>query len=57
MNRAGHDFWLTRHGAGFWDGDWEFKIEDKNVGKHLTEMSKPYGEISIYVGNNGKLYS
>jgi len=31
---AGHDFWLTRnnHGAGFWDGDWEFKIDGKNAG-------------------------
>lgn len=24
VERAGHDFWLTRagHGCGFWDGDW-----------------------------------
>jgi hypothetical protein len=30
VERAGHDFWLTRnhHGAGFWDGDWNMKIPD-----------------------------
>lgn len=47
----GHDFWLTRngHGAGFWDrglgelGDW------------LTKMSKPFGECSLYVNNNGEV--
>lgn len=38
--QAGHDFYLTRagHGAGFWDrglGD---------LGKRLTDASKPYGE-------------
>ena len=49
----GHDFYLTRnrHGAGFWDrglgelGDW------------LTEMSHPYGEFDLYVGDDGKLYA
>ena len=47
--QVGHDFWLTRnqHGAGFWDsglgerGDW------------LTEMAHPYGESSLYVGDDG----
>ena len=42
MERAGHDFWLTRngHGAGFWDGDWEQKI-----GQRATDASKRFGEI------------
>jgi len=50
--QAGHDFWLTRnrHGAGFWDrglGD---------VGKELTAMAHPYGNVDIYKGDDGKLY-
>lgn len=50
--RIGHDFWLTRnrHGAGFWDrglgerGDW------------LTMMAHPYGEASLYVGDDGNIH-
>jgi len=46
LTRAGHDFWLTRnrHGAGFWDGDWE-----ESVGKLLTERAKAFGECLITV--------
>lgn len=53
LSRAGHDFWLTRngHGAGFWDGDWE-----KLVGDLLTRASKSYGEVDLYVGDDGKIY-
>ena len=48
----GHDFWLTRngHGVGFWDrglgelGDW------------LTEQCKPYGDVNLYVGDDGRIY-
>lgn len=45
----GHDFALTRngHGAGFWDrglGD---------LGDRLTAMSKPYGESSVNVSEEG----
>lgn len=52
--RAGHDFWLTRngHGAGFWDGDWE-----EAAGERLTEASKAFGEVYLYVGDNGTIYS
>ena len=41
MGRAGHDFYLTRnrHGAGFWDGDYE-----KEKGERLTEAAHAYGE-------------
>jgi len=51
MELAGHDFWLTRnrHGAGFWDGDWE-------TGEELTEASCKFPEIYLYVGDNGKIY-
>lgn len=49
---AGHDFWLTRngHGAGFWDRGLGA------LGDRLTTASKPYGEVYLYVGDDGKLY-
>ena len=52
-HKAGVDFWLTRngHGAGFWDGDWP------EHGDKLTELSKPYGEVCLYVGDDGLIYS
>lgn len=52
--QAGHDFWLTRngHGAGFWDGDWP-----REVGERLTEASKVYGGVDLYVGDDGLIYS
>ena len=52
MEIAGHDFWLTRngHGAGFWDGDWE-------TGDELTAACKPFGEVYLFVGDDGKIYA
>lgn len=52
--RAGHDFLLTRngHGAGFWDGDWP-----EEVGERLTEASKAFGEVNLYVGDDGLIGS
>jgi hypothetical protein len=52
--RAGHDFWLTRcgHGAGFWDGDWS-----EPAGRKLTEAAKVYGNVDLYVGGDGRIYS
>lgn len=53
--QAGHDFWLTRngHGAGFWD-----RSElDEEIGKQLTDASKKFGEVDLYVGDDGKLYT
>ena len=49
---AGHDFWLTRngHGCGFWDRGLG------QLGKELTEMSKPYGSCHLYVGDDRKIY-
>jgi hypothetical protein len=51
--QAGHDFWLTRcgHGCGFWDGDWSEPAATK-----LTEASKRFGDVDLYVGDDGKIY-
>lgn len=51
--QIGHDFWLTRnrHGAGFWDGDYE-----KELGEKLTELSHKFGEVDLIVGDDGKLH-
>lgn len=56
--RAGHDFWLTRcgHGAGFWDGDYEYK-DGVDDGACLTELSKAFGNVDLYVGDDGKVYA
>lgn len=50
---GGHDFLLTRnrHGAGFWDGDW-----DGGPGKRLTDASHVYGSFHLYVGDDGRIY-
>lgn len=52
--QAGHDFWFTRngHGCGFWDGDWPEPYASK-----LTEAAKEFGEVSLYVGDDGKIYA
>jgi hypothetical protein len=50
--QIGHDFWLTRngHGAGFWDRGLG------EVGDRLSDACKPYGEVYLYVGDDGKVY-
>lgn len=47
------DFVLTRngHGAGFWDGDWPAPADTK-----LTAISKTYGNVSLYRGDDGRIY-
>jgi len=52
--QVAHDFWLTRngHGAGFWDGDYSEPEASK-----LMELSEDFGEVNIYVGDDGKLYT
>lgn len=49
---AGHDFVLTRnhHGVGFWDRGYGDK------GDRLTEAAHAYGDVSLYKGDDGKLY-
>lgn len=51
---AGHDFWLTRngHGAGFWDGDWAEPTATK-----LYELSKRFGQMDVYLGDDGMVYA
>jgi hypothetical protein len=51
---AGHDFWLTRngHGAGFWDGDWP-----EPAATVLTDAAEHYGEVYLYIGDDGLIYS
>lgn len=49
---AGHDFWLTRcgHGVGFWDrGVGE-------TGERLTRAAEKFGNVDLYVGDDGKIY-
>lgn len=50
---AGHDFWLTRcgHGAGFWDGDWT-----EPAASRLTESARKFGNVDLYVGDDGLIY-
>jgi len=51
--RVGYDFWLSRngYGGGFWDGDYE---EEK--GERLTKASEAYGELYIWVDEDGFLH-
>jgi len=51
--QAAHDFWLTRngHGAWFWGGDWP------EGGESLTAICKAFGEIYLYIGDDGKIYA
>ena len=50
--QTGHDFWLTHngHGTGFWDRGLG------EVGDRLTTACRPYGEVDLYVGDDGDLY-
>jgi len=47
----GHDFWLTRnrHGAGFWDRGLG------EIGQKLTKVCHSYGEVYLYISDNGKV--
>lgn len=46
-DRAGHDFWLTRHGhgTGFWD---EGLGPDFDLGSPLSRYCKAYGEFHLW---------
>lgn len=52
MERAGHDFWLTRngHGAGFWDRG----LDD--LGERLSKAARAYGPVDLYIGDDGFVY-
>lgn len=49
---AGHDFGLTRngHGVGFWDRGLG------ELGKRLTDASKAFGTVDLYLGDDEKVY-
>lgn len=51
--QAGRDFWLTRnrHGAGFNDGSWP-----EPYASALTEAAKSFGDVSTYLGDDGKVH-
>jgi hypothetical protein len=54
IEQAGHDFWLTRegHGTGFWDRDgWSEPGRSR-----LTKASEAFGEVWLYVGDDGRIY-
>lgn len=53
MEMAGYHFWLARngHGVGFDDGDWP-----DDVGEKLQKLAKRFGEVNLYVGDDGKIY-
>lgn len=55
---SGHDFWLTRcgHGAGFWDRDPSNESERKAL-ERLSLASKEFGNVDLYVGDDGKIYA
>lgn len=52
MQRAGHDFWLTRngHGAGFWDRGLG------ELGDRLSKAARVYGSVDLYAGDDGQIY-
>lgn len=55
--QLGHDLWLTRnrHGAGFWDRYGAPNL-CADMGDRLTKLAHPYGESTLYVGDDGKLH-
>lgn len=60
--KIGYHLVLTRNreGAGFWDGDYPEPFTGEGhyatVGDYLTAMAHPYGEINVYVGDDGDVY-
>lgn len=57
LERAGHDFWLTRngHGAGFWDR-WASGTPQGKIGDRLAEIAHVYRSCDLYVGDDGLIY-
>lgn len=52
----GHDFWLTRnqHGVGFWDRS---ELEADGIGQALTDAAHAFGEVCLYIGDDGKVHA
>ena len=51
--QLGHELWLARngHGAGFWDRGLG------EIGDKLTELAHSYGGVTLYIGDDGKIYA
>ena len=50
--QAGHDFHFTRngHGVGFWVNEWPKADRDL-----LTKGAEAYGELNVYLDDNGEI--
>jgi hypothetical protein len=50
---AGRDFWFTRNGheCGFGDGD-----RPEPYATALTATAKAFGEVAVYIGEDGKVW-
>jgi hypothetical protein len=50
--QAGHDFWFDRngHGVGFWEPEWG------DVGEQLSKSATKFGEVFLFVNDDGKIY-
>lgn len=57
--QAGQDFWLTRnrHGTGFWDRYDPIHPNHERAALQLTDASHAYGEVYLYLGDDGKVYA
>lgn len=57
--RAGFLFWLNRngHGSGFWDEYNGADTELRAAFVRLSNASKVWGSVDLYVGDDGKIYS
>ena len=51
---AGHDFFLTRQGAGC--GFWETDDWPKGMGDTLTDTARSFGTFDMYVGDDGLIH-
>lgn len=58
VDRIMHDLCLTinRCGAGFWDGDYTVNGSEL-FGDRLTGICREFNEISLYIGDDSKLYT
>ena len=58
IEKAAHDLWLTRngHGSGFWDRE-DAEYGSAEARDRLDAASRKFGEVDIYVGDDGKLYT
>jgi hypothetical protein len=55
LSKSGHNFWLSRngHGAGFFDDEALYGDDEADI---LQEKSHEYGEVYLYVGDDGEIH-